>query len=212
MMMVNSCYRTSSKRSEDTAKKLAMQSKMHAAKIRLLDQHIHDLDIQKMNYVSQKKIAMAKKTVLERHKVMSRKTRCEQLKECCDRYLESISEFDVVRDTVGALNEAKSTFKHINIERIGMKVGEISDVVSDFRTELENTQAAIGDMNGGKDISDEELKAELDELDSLMFDDSAMNTPHTEAIQIEGKEKRDETVQNGDEEIPSKYKAAGIFA
>ena len=211
--LMNSCYRSPSRRSEDTAKKLEIQSRMHASKIKILEQHIHDLDLRKLTYVSQKKISLAKKVVLERHKVFLRKTRCEQLKDCCDRYLESITEFDIVNDTVGALNEAKTTFKHINIEQIGMKVGEISDVVADFRAELTQTQNAIGDMHG-TDITDEELKAELDSLDSLLVDNADVENPSPQTINppTNVSDADHSRVLDRDDSVHNMYKSTGVFA
>ena len=180
--VMNSCYRTASKRSEDTAKKLEIQSKMHESKIRILEKAIRDLDAQKAMHIRSKNIPMAKKAIIERHKVMLRKNRCEQLKDCCDKYLESISEFDIVKDTVGALNEAKTTFRHINIESIGAKVGEIGNVVADFRAELNQTQDALSDMNW-TDITDAELKDELDALDALDRD-SVPIIPHKDSVPV----------------------------
>lgn len=215
MLIVNSCYRSSAKRSEDTAKKLEIQSRMHASKIRFLEEHVRDLSSQKETYIQQKNVSQAKKKIIEIHKVNLRKNRCEQLKDCCDRYLESINEFGIVQDTVGALNEAKTTFKHIGIERIGMKVGEISDVVSDFRTELENTQSAIGNMDsGGNEISDEELKAELDSLDEMfkMEHKPSLSTPDnidnrsSSSVSVS---RRYET--SGSEKVNNVYKSTGIF-
>lgn len=216
-LMVDSCYRTSSRRSEDTATKLEFQSKMHDSRIRVLERHLKELDLKKMNYVASKNIPMAKKTVVERHKVNLRKIRCEQLKDCCDRYLESINEFDSVKETVGALNEAKTTFKHINIEDIGLKVGEISDVVADFRAELSQTQNALSDMGGGMEISDQELKAELDALDALDLGGAEAQPAVLTPLPVPLSTKSTPSVAGSEARTPSEvteneYTRSGIFA
>lgn len=84
------CYRTSSQRSSDTAEKLEVQTRMHNARIKSMEQTIASLEAQKRQYVAQKRIEDAKKVVIERHKVLIRKRRCEQLRDCCDRILQNI--------------------------------------------------------------------------------------------------------------------------
>ena len=88
--LFRTCYRTSSQRSSDTAEKLEVQTRMHNARIKSMEQTIASLEAQKRQCVAQKRIEDAKKVVIERHKVLIRKRRCEQLRDCCDRILQNI--------------------------------------------------------------------------------------------------------------------------
>ena len=140
-----------------------------------MDALVDQLDTKKRECVATRNLAEAKRVVIERYKVNIRRDRCRQMLECCQRILEQIEDYDGMKSTVEVLAEAKSTFRHVNMEEVSNKVGDFQDVFANFSGDIRNAQLAMSDISFGEDsnLSDAELKRELDELLSMEEEETA---------------------------------------
>ena len=147
---------------EAAIKKLARQQLLHTAQVNHCVHQITLIDEQKMQAVKQKNIALAKTRIVEKHKLLSQKSRFEQLTLICQRMLDNISDGAAIKDTVGVLTEVQSLFKGVEMDSYLNQIGSITDSMGEFKSDLDDVNNMISDTLVPVDNS--ALEAELNEL------------------------------------------------
>ena len=174
-LLFKSCSTTFAERQQQSVIKLEGQILTQQHLIRESEKKIADLDIKKETFVKQRKIADAKKIVMEKHKVMSKMKQDQGLLDYTQTLLDQINNTEIMQQTVSTLTEAQVLFRHIDAPKIYKKFDKLSNQYQTTSQEINNTNELIQDRmmdsipNMG--ITDAELLAELEALESIPLEE-----------------------------------------
>ena len=145
--------------------KLENQVMLHEAKIDLLETKLDELEQAKRKYVKEKNIPMAKRKIIEKHRVMKQISRFVQLRDACQNMSESISDSSVVKETFTVLSDVSWTFRNVKFdEKFSEQVEKFSEQMDDWTFNVDEMNDALASVGRGDADMDEDLEKELEAL------------------------------------------------